>query len=118
MPDLIVSSSAKRASKTAKKVAVEIGYSKNKIEFQEEVYEAFTKDLLRLVRGLDDQLQSVMVVGHNPEFTAFSNLLSDNHIYNIPTCGISCISFDTETWKDVDPQTGKNLFFDYPKKYL
>ncbi|GAB4124171.1 MAG: histidine phosphatase family protein [Raineya sp.] len=116
--DLMVSSPAKRAKKTAKKVAKQIAYSKEKIVFNEEIYEANIVDVLAVIHQTPDTINSLMLVGHNPTFTDLANLLcKDFHTENIPTAGIFAIAFPHKTWAEIEENTGNFLFFEYPKKY-
>jgi phosphohistidine phosphatase len=111
--DLIVSSPAKRAKSTAKYFAE--AYKVNQIQFEESIYEANTTALLKVVNGLDDAANTVIMFGHNPGFTDFTNELSHADIYNIPTAGMVLISFPFDSWKMVSKGTGELVFFDYPK---
>lgn len=116
-PDLIVSSPAKRAYKTAKSISRELGYPKDKILLDDTIYEADLSDLLRVVQGLDNALGIVMIFGHNPGFTLLANFLAGTPVTNIPTCGIFCIDFDLDSWKEIGEKKGILKFFDYPKKH-
>ena len=116
LPDLILSSSAKRAKKTAKKVAKGIGYPKKEIEYKRAIYDSDEDDLLKLIKQISDSYESLMLFGHNPEFTGFANDLADEAIDNIPTAGVVCIEFEVENWADIEIGKGNMVFFDYPKK--
>ena len=72
-PDLILSSPATRAFKTAKIIAKELDYNLKDIVLDERLYAVGVDDLLDVVRGLGDKLERVMVVGHNPELTALAH---------------------------------------------
>ena len=109
-PDLILSSPAKRAKKTAKHYHEALG---GELQFDEGIYEASLMNLINLVQETFEKVDSVMIVGHNPGFTALNDMLSDKSIYNIPTAGVVGIGFEVE----VVPHKGKQLFFEYPKKY-
>lgn len=109
-PDLILSSPAKRAKKTAKHYHKTLG---GELRFDERIYEASLMTLLHLVQDAFEKVNSIMIVGHNPEFTALNDMLSDKDIFNIPTSGVVGIIFENE----VTPNKGKQLFFEYPKKY-
>jgi len=111
--DLIVSSPAKRAKSTAKYFAE--AYGVDDIQYEESIYEANTNTLLKVVNGLDDSANIVMMFGHNPGFTDLANELSDADLYNIPTAGMALISFPFDSWKMVSRGTGELVFFDYPK---
>ena len=109
-PELILSSPAKRAKKTAKQYHETLG---GELHFDEDIYEASLMNLLELVKEALQNVDSVMIVGHNPDLTALNDLFSDKSIFNIPTAGVVGIVFEDE----VAPHKGKQLFFEYPKKY-
>jgi phosphohistidine phosphatase len=116
-PELIISSPAKRASKTAQAIAEQIGYSKKKIIYDEDVYEASSRGLIEVIKKIDDKYSSVMLFGHNPGFTMLNNFLTKHYIDNIPTCGIVALEFNC-AWKDITKNSGKFIFFEYPKLYM
>lgn len=109
-PDVIISSAAKRAKKTAKIVAKELGYDENKIDLRLEIYNADIDDLLHVIRDIDDKHNSAMLFGHNPAFTSMVSYLSDSLIEHLPTAGAAAIEFDITTWKQVSRASGKLLF--------
>lgn len=117
-PDVIISSSAKRAEKTAKALAEEIEYSKKKIVFTKGLYECSFESYLSLIHSLDDSFSDVFILGHNPSITEAGERLSGAILTNIPTCAIVCLSFDVEHFSDIAEESGAILFFDYPKKHL
>ena len=117
IPDIIYSSSAKRALTTAKTISRKIGFPIDDIVVTQEIYDAITSDLIKMINGVDDKHDSLMLFGHNPSFTVLSNLLSDKYIDNIPTCGASVIELNVNSWKDVESDCGKLIAFEYPKKY-
>jgi phosphohistidine phosphatase len=115
-PELIISSPAKRARKTAKLIARELELRDDRLILVTEIYEAEPEILLKIVHGLDDRWEHVLLIGHNPGLTELGNLLADCGIENIPTCGALCLDFDTEDWKSLGPKSGTLVFYDYPKK--
>lgn len=117
-PDLIVSSPAKRALKTAKIIAKEIGFPKKDIETDESIYLASVSTLLHVIQNIEGSYQQVMLFGHNPGFTELAEYLTNQQFDNIPTCGIVCMDFDIKSWKEVGEGKGMLVSFDYPKKYV
>jgi len=115
-PDLIIASPAKRAKKTAKIVAEEIGYNPEQILYRETIYEASPQSLLYMVCQLPEDAKRVMIVGHNPGLTQLANILGDIMIDNLPTAGIVGIVFDTSKWEEACRMKGQTVLFDYPKK--
>ncbi|HEX6889606.1 MAG TPA: histidine phosphatase family protein [Chryseolinea sp.] len=115
--DQMISSPAKRAYYTAKKIAKVLNYPKDDIKTDRRLYHADEETILTVVRELKDNRKTVMIFGHNPGLSEFVNSLMDGQqdIDNIPTCGVVAFQFDSETWADVNWGKGKMLFFDYPK---
>jgi phosphohistidine phosphatase len=118
MPDVIVSSPAKRALKTAKLIAEAVGYPKKQIDIRDAIYEHGLDALLELIAGLNDDGQRVFLVGHNPEITTLANRLSGADIENVPTCGIVSITFPQDHWREAVQTGGTLAFFARPPKQL
>jgi phosphohistidine phosphatase len=117
MPDLVLSSPAKRARKTATAIAKAIGYPKKKIIFDDNMYHASSKDIIEIIRNIDDKHKTIMLFGHNPDFNDLANiLLKKNPIHNIVTTGVYCIKFNVDQWQKVREGKGESVFYDYPKR--
>lgn len=114
-PDHLVASPATRAMHTALIFSKNLDYHFNQIEIREEMYHANTRTLLEVVCSLDDQHRSAMLFGHNPTLTDFVNKCIDHRIDNVPTTGVACLSFEVDSWKDIDKKA-ELVFFDYPKR--
>lgn len=115
-PDLIVSSPARRAFSTAKKIAKELAFDKSKIVTDESLYFSGTGSMVNMLEKLDDRYQNVMIVGHNPAMTSLLNILSETTIHNMPTCAIAVLAFDMTSWSELDVTNGDLLVYDFPKK--
>lgn len=117
VPDVLLSSPARRAFSTAKRIGCQLGFRKKDIRQDIHLYHADESQLLRTVQALADKANSVMLFGHNPGLTEFATLLCRHDFRNIPTCGVVCIDFRVNSWKEVKYNQGTLLFFDYPKKH-
>jgi phosphohistidine phosphatase len=115
-PDLLITSTAKRAVKTAQKIAAEIGYPSRNLVKRSSLYHADPAEILHIIHECEDQHNTLALVGHNPGFTEFANWICNQDIENIPTCGIFITGFSVTSWKQVKPGTGERILFDYPKK--
>jgi phosphohistidine phosphatase len=115
-PELFVTSPAKRALKTARLIANEIGYPGKRLVTDERIYAALAEDLLEVLQGLDDDLGEVWMVGHNPSLTDLANYLTGASIDNIPTCGVVRAAFDIRRWKQLAHGSGELALFDHPKR--
>lgn len=113
--DAFVSSPAMRAITTAKLIAIEIAFDTEKIIKNPSVYHATQQQLLSLVNKFDNNFNSIALVGHNPGLSEFANYLTNSDNYNLPTCAMVLITFDTDNWDEVSGGTGEVSWFDYPK---
>nr|MBS0019822.1 histidine phosphatase family protein [Gammaproteobacteria bacterium] len=66
VPDVVVSSPAKRARKTTIKVCRELGIPKQEIWWEPRVYAATTETLLGVLSECRADAQILLLVGHNP----------------------------------------------------
>lgn len=117
-PDRLISSPANRAYTTATYFAEAFHISKPSIDIRKTIYEAYPEDILDLVEHLANEWQTVCIFGHNPTFTSFANLFTNNYIANVPTCGIVRIDADVERWEQFSVDTAKVTEFHYPKQYF
>lgn len=97
-PDLMVSSPASRALTTAELIAERIGYDRDEIIQEEEMYNASFRTLLLLVQKLPDDKHEVMITGHNPGFSYMAEHLSHKETNGLPKAGMVKITFDTDRW--------------------
>ena len=118
MPDMVFSSPAKRARITAIEICKATHFPVNDIIWEQMIYGASSLNLLSLINKLNDEIQSVCIFGHNPTLTDFSNYLGGDNIYNIPTCGVVEISFETDHWSEISKDLGTLESFDYPKRHI
>lgn len=113
--DAIISSPATRARATAELIADEIGYKRNRITYDERIYDAAPETLLDIACDLDDALSTVMLVGHNPGFSELAQIFSDE-IGDLPTCGLVELLFGVAHWAALDAGTLASFTLDTPKK--
>jgi phosphohistidine phosphatase len=114
-PDALVSSTARRARKTAQHFAKSFGVDKDEIVRRSAIYEAGPGALLRVIQEMDDEWDTVFFFGHNPGFTSLANLFSGKFIDNVPTCGVVRLEAEVSHWADFGPRNAKQRAFYYPK---
>lgn len=100
IPERWFSSSATRALKTAEIAAQYFGNPE--IEINDGLYTFSFFDLLKTVRNLEDNFNSVILFGHNEAFTEFVSRMGNNYIEHLPTSGIAWIEFDVKHWKQIE----------------
>jgi phosphohistidine phosphatase len=116
VPEYIISSPANRALHTAIIFARELRFPMNRLRVNEEMYMSGEDSILEIITGINDKFGSVMIFGHNPDFTNLANYFLKDQIYNIPTCGLVRMKFEVAEWEKISRSTLTDYFFDYPKK--
>lgn len=118
MPDLIVSSPALRTTLTTEYICEQIGYPLENVDFQEDIYEASVRTLLKVVNELNDTYKTVIIIGHNPGFSYLTEYLTGKEIGNVPTCGIVELEFELDKWALISQNTANLKNFIYPKMFF
>ncbi|KOH45123.1 hypothetical protein NC99_19850 [Sunxiuqinia dokdonensis] len=114
--DLIISSPAKRALKTAEIYAENFRYSIHSIQIEEDLYEGMTtQEFVDLLREISEEVQTVFVFGHNPLVYHLTNNLVKLFNSDMPTCSTVAVDFDVESWKEVSARGGDLAFHLTPR---
>jgi len=114
-PDALLTSPAKRARSTARKIAREIGFPLEAIREEEALYEATLPALVEVVRRLDPAWGHVLLVGHNPGFSELADFLARGTIGTLPTCAAVCLQLGSRAWAGVEEASGTSLFLEVPR---
>jgi phosphohistidine phosphatase len=117
IPDLIMSSTAVRAKKTAELVAKACKY-KGKISLNQSLYGAEPADYLKILQELSDKHKTVLVVGHSPSVEETVDVLTGSPDVIMPTCTLAHISLPIQNWAELNKQKikGKLLKVWRPKE--
>lgn len=116
VPELILSSPAKRARSTAEVVARESHFPE-KVELVDSFYMGEPEDYIQKLRSLSPEINRVLVVGHNPGLEALLQLL-DNHINAMPTGSLAIVKLNLPSWDAMTMETDGNIiaFWDPEQK--
>jgi phosphohistidine phosphatase len=117
VPDLIVSSDAKRARQTAEIAGEATGY-KGEVIYEPAIYDASVDTLIGVVRSLPDSADYVILVGHNPGFESLSaDLVADGtEPPRLPTSGFAYLQFSAISWHNIRTGTGTLVAVHWPKE--
>ena len=99
LPDCVLSSTAKRARKTAAKVLAAAELAEN-FELVPEFYLAPPTVYIEKLRTLPDSCQRVLVVGHNPGMEELLSAFTGEET-SMPTAAIAQIEFEIEAWSEL-----------------
>jgi phosphohistidine phosphatase len=116
--DLLLSSPAKRARKTAKYFAEEFGVKKEEIKIEEDLYPADPSAIENVISLVSNKYRSIALFAHNPGITYYANSLTDVRIDDLPTCAVFAVQAEANSWQDFKLAEKKFLFLDYPKNPL
>jgi len=98
-PDRILSSSARRARKTAVEVARASG-SEGRVVVSNALYLAGPDAIIEALRPTPDDCETVLVVGHNPGVEELVRLLTGQPV-TMPTAAVAHIRLDIAHWREL-----------------
>jgi len=115
LPDMIVTSPARRTRETANALAHAMNMPIAEIWEDGRIYAASVSALLEVIRGWDETWDSVMMAGHNPGIAELAVMLTGEPVGHVPTCSVMEIELDVTYWADILPECGTLRFRSSPK---
>lgn len=107
VPDVMISSTAVRARRTAELVAERCGYA-GEIELRDELYHAAPAGVLDVVSRVEGEPARVLVVGHNPTLEALLlRLTGEDHRF--PTAALAHLTVDIDDWSELEASSPVEL---------
>ena len=103
IPDLIISSGAKRVLSTSKLISKKLNY-KGDIIINNKIYNASEDDIKKVINAIEEKYKTVFIFGHNP---GLSNLVYDltNQWIDIKTCCVTVLDFTVKRWRHIIKDT-------------
>src|SRR5690606_24007235 len=88
--DAIISSSAQRAKTTAMIFAHAVEFSEAEVQIKQSGYLASADEWLQIVSEVDENVERVMIFGHNPGLEVLADLLlrPGESVGALPTCAV------------------------------
>lgn len=114
IPDLAVASSALRARDTLH-LAARAGHWHCTLRIDGSLYESTTDRVLQWLRAVEDEPQKLLLVGHEPTWSALAGRLIGTAFLRVPTGSMLRIDFDADSWQDVDYGGGELRWLLPPK---
>ena len=109
--DAIFSSPANRALHTAMIFLRQLYYPSDKFKVVNELYDFTGDTVLQFIKQLKDNLDTVVIFGHNHAFTHIANSLGNSYIDNVPTSGLVQLNFDVDSWASIEKGITKQTIF-------
>lgn len=105
VPDLVLSSPAARARETAEIAAV-AGEWECAVEIVEALYGEDCEGVIATLTQVPEEQLRVMVVGHEPVWSALVSRLVGGGGIAMPTATVACVSFAERGWAELAPGRG------------
>jgi len=115
LPELIVSSPAERALKTAFCLADAIKLSHKAVSTNDGLYFKTVNDYFDALYSAPEDVSTLMIVGHNPMVTDFANFFLSQKIDNMPTSGVLALESDAKDWPSFVVAFRRVIFHLVPK---
>jgi phosphohistidine phosphatase len=113
-----VSSTAPRARDTAKVMAEQLGVDPETIVLDERLYDGGARAYLAAINNVPDSVESVVMFGHNPDVSYFSEYLTHQDVGSMSKGSVAAITFEGIGWSEVSGRTGTLAFYVTPKELL
>jgi len=107
VPQLIISSTAKRALKTAELVAEACQYD-SEVQPEPGLYGAGPMGYIKTLQAVPDVYQRIMVVGHNPGLEVLLEVLTGEAVW-LPTAALAHVELPIDTWAEIREYVGGRL---------
>ena len=103
-PDLILSSTAVRARKTAE-LASDAGGWDSPITTDPKLYASDVEQVLDAIAGVDPGVNRLLITGHEPIWSALVGWLIGGGRVHMPTAAVACLDLAHGGWADLDRGT-------------
>ena len=100
-PEIILSSTAKRARRTAKAISGALGLSGKEVVLDSRLYLAEPAEIIDVVRNADSNAHCILVVGHNPGLEVLVIRLT-GHAEPLPTAAVAAVSLPINSWRSLE----------------
>ncbi|HHM20440.1 MAG TPA: histidine phosphatase family protein [Bacteroidetes bacterium] len=117
-PDAIFTSPAVRAMTTALFFKTELNIAGEDVFIIDDIYEALSSTIVNMIQHLPEDLNTILLFGHNPTFTSVANIFSTQYLPNMPTCSIVRIDANIDNWLQFEQGKAKVKEFHYPKQFF
>ena len=114
-PDIMLCSTALRAQQTAQTAAEACGYEGD-IRYIPDLYGADVEDFVGILQGLEEAVNTAMLVGHNPDLEILLSFLTEED-ESLSTAALAQVELPIQAWKELDPEKrGKLVHFWVPSE--
>jgi phosphohistidine phosphatase len=107
LPDLVISSSAKRTRRTAELVVEASGY-RGETRLVRDCYEASASQVRACIQSFPESASRVLLVGHNPGLEELLEQLTGTY-RPLSTAALAWLELPVESWSEINQETRAEL---------
>ncbi len=116
VPRLVLCSTALRTRETAALFFAEWNVSPS-TEYRDDLYHAEPVQIEGILNSVDDSVESLMIIGHNPGLEEFLTQHTGNSII-MPTAALARVDFELDSWSQFTTSTQGTLIHVWrPKEF-
>lgn len=108
LPDMIISSPAKRANQTSTLCVKGASLSEELISWNREFYYGTVDDYLKAINSATENRDTIMLIGHNPLMENIAGLLlsaETNGMMKMSTATLICLECFSSRWNSIEAGT-------------
>ncbi|WP_428024011.1 SixA phosphatase family protein [Arcobacter sp.] len=109
-PELILCSTSNRTKLTNKGI-----FNKENTIYMDNLYHASNKELQRIIKSIDNKINNIMIIGHNPGLNEFAYELI-NFQKNIQTASLLEIDILVNNWDEINSKNSRFVSYTNPPK--
>ncbi|MDA0684870.1 MAG: histidine phosphatase family protein [Bacteroidetes bacterium] len=106
-PELVLCSTAARTRQTIDRVSTSAGWTDPTIVYHDELYLAAPESVLRMIQSIQEEVSSVLVVGHQPFTSIVASFLLDGLMLDVPTACLVVVDCPATSWTEVGVLPGR-----------
>jgi len=116
-PDKIYVSTAQRTLATADIYAKTLNLPKEKLVFEASIYQASLNTLHHFITNLHENINFVMIIGHNPTVSHLADFVAKTPVENFSPGGMCLLRFEgMKYWEELVNDSAKVIWYQNPKK--
>lgn len=122
IPQLVLCSTARRVKETYALLRADLG-AEPPVRETRHLYMALPREILAEIGKSPDDINTLMVIGHNPGIGSLAHWLAGQGdrqelarlAEKFPTAAVAVLDFDVEHWTEIDADSGTLRHFATPK---
>lgn len=113
-PRQILVSMANRTKETAAVVMDVLGLNQHVFTEEKSLYLASSNSMLDVLYAVDDNINELMLIGHNPGISSLATYLCNKDIDWMPTSSVVAVELNINKWNELADAKRKLLFYVKP----